>query len=81
MPRLRVLSGRDVVRIFAAFDFRLVSTRGSHAKLARERPDRHRDVLTVPLHAALAPGTILAIYRQACRLVPETDLRPFFYTD
>jgi predicted RNA binding protein YcfA (HicA-like mRNA interferase family) len=81
MPRLRVLSGRDVVRILAAFDFRLVSTRGSHAKLARERPDGHRQVLTAPLHPTLAPGTIVAIYRQACRLVSESELRPFFYTD
>ncbi len=81
MPRLRVLSGRDIVRILAGFGFRLVSTRGSHAKLVREGPGGHRDVLTVPLHSALAPGTILAIYRQASRLIPESGLRPFFYTD
>lgn len=81
MPRLRSLSGRDVVRIVGGFGFCLVSTRGSHAKLARQRPGAHREVLTVPLHADLAPGTILAIYRQACRLIPESALRPFFYTD
>ena len=81
MPRLRVLSGRDLVRLFAGFTFRLVSTRGSHAKLARARPGGHREVLTVPLHSDLAPGTILAVYRQASRLIPEGDLRPFVYTD
>jgi predicted RNA binding protein YcfA (HicA-like mRNA interferase family) len=81
MPRLRALSGRDVVRILGGLGFRLVSTRGSHAKLARQRPDGRREVLTVPLHPALAPGTVLAIYRQASRLFPERDLRPSFYTD
>lgn len=80
MPRLRALSGRDTVRIFAGVGFRLVSTRGSHAKLARDGPGAHREVLTVPLHSNLAPGTILAIYRQASRLIPESALRPFFYT-
>lgn len=81
MPRLRVLSGRDVVRVLTGFDFRLVSTRGSHAKLAREGQGGRREVLTVPLHSALAPGTILAIYRQASRLIPERDLRPSFSTE
>ena len=76
-----MLSGRDVVRIFAGFDFRLVATRGSHAKLAREGQGGRREVLTVPLHSELAPGTLLAIYRQASRIIPERDLRPFFYTE
>lgn len=81
MPRLKALSGRDVLRILAGFDFPLVSTRGSHAKLAREMPGARRDALTVPLHPSLAPGTILAIYRQASRFIPEAGLRPFVYRE
>lgn len=37
--------------------------------------------LTVPLHKDLDLGTIQAIYRQAARLIPEADLRPWFYGD
>ena len=79
-PRPRVLSGPDVVRALGAFGFKVVATRGSHAKLRRVRPDG-ADTITVPLHRELAPGTARAIYRQAARFVPETDLRPWFFTD
>lgn len=52
--------------------------RGSHAKLRRGFKGA-RQILTVPIHRELAPGTLHAIFRQACRFIPETDLRPFFY--
>ncbi|MCX6096780.1 MAG: hypothetical protein NT125_08780 [Candidatus Bipolaricaulota bacterium] len=38
-------------------------------------------VLTIPRHRVLDPGTLHAIFRQACRLIPETELRREFYTD
>lgn len=63
-----------------AFGFEIASTRGTHAKLRRVRPDGS-DILTVPLHRVLAPGTLRAIYRQACRFVPEEELRGRFFTD
>jgi len=58
-PRPRVLSGPDVVRALGAFGFKVVATRGSHAKLRRVRPDG-ADTITVPLHRELAPGTARA---------------------
>jgi hypothetical protein len=33
----------------------------------------------MPLHRALAAGTLQAIFRQACRYLPEAELRPRFY--
>jgi predicted RNA binding protein YcfA (HicA-like mRNA interferase family) len=80
-PRLRSLSGRDVVRALQAFGFEVIATRGSHAKLRRVLEDGQRQTLTIPLHAVLAAGTTRAIFRQACRYVRESDLRPFFFTD
>jgi predicted RNA binding protein YcfA (HicA-like mRNA interferase family) len=77
---LKQLSGRDVLKIFAAFEFRVVIIRGSHAKLRRIRSDGQRQTLTVPLHKTLAPGTLQAIYRQALRYIPETDLKPWFFS-
>jgi predicted RNA binding protein YcfA (HicA-like mRNA interferase family) len=80
-PRLRRLSSRDVLRALRVFGFEVVSTRGSHAKLRRTVADGRRETLTVPVHRQLAPGTLRAIFRQACRFIPETDLRSHFFRD
>ncbi len=77
--RLRRLSARDVLRALGAFGFEVVSTRGSHAKLRREAPGGAPQILTVPLHKELAPGTLRAIFRQACRFIPAAELKPFFF--
>ena len=77
--RLRRLSAREVLRALRAQGFEIVSTRGSHAKLRRETPGGSPQILTVPLHKDLAPGTLRAIFRQASRFVAERDLRPFFF--
>lgn len=79
-PRLRRLSGRDVVRALHAFGFEVISTRGSHAKLRRASSDGGAQILTLPLHKDLAPGTLRAIFRQAGRFVNEDELRPFFFS-
>ena len=78
-PRLRRLSSREVCRALGLFGFEVVATRGSHAKLRRTTPDGLRQTMTVPLHKELASGTLRAIFRQACRFVPEEELRPLFF--
>ena len=80
-PRLRHLSGRDVVRVLTTFGFVVVNTRGSHCKLRRVGPNGVRETLTLPLHDELAPGTLHAIYRQASRFIAARELRPHFFTD
>ena len=79
MPKLRRLAGRDVLTILHGFGFQERSQRGSHVKLVRE-VEGARQVLTVPLHTELDPGTLRAIFRQAGRFITEEDLRPHFYT-
>jgi predicted RNA binding protein YcfA (HicA-like mRNA interferase family) len=81
MPRLRSLSGRDLLRILTGFGFTVVAVRGSHAKLRRELPDGRRETSTVPLHDMLATGTVRAVYRQAARFIAESDLRAHFYSE
>ena len=81
MPRLRTLSGGEVLRILNEFGFARVSQRGSHVKVRRLRSDGVRESLTVPLHDELDRGTLHTLYRQAARFVPESDLRPRFYLD
>jgi predicted RNA binding protein YcfA (HicA-like mRNA interferase family) len=79
MATIRRLSTRQILRILGTFGFSVVSVRGSQAKLKREVEGRSAQVLTIPLHRELVPGTIQAIYRQALRFLPEAELRPHFY--
>ena len=78
MPRLRRLSGDDVIGILAGFGFAQVAQRGSHVKLRRIAEGGVQS-LTVPRHRELDAGTLQAIFRQACRFIPEELLRPHFY--
>ena len=79
MPKLRVLSGNEVVKILSKFGFDVVSQKGSHVKLRRVLPDGTRQTLTVPLHNELDKGTLKAIIRQASRYIAEEELKPYFY--
>ena len=71
MPKLRVLSGKEVVKILSKFGFEVVSQ--------RILPDGTKQTLTVPLHDELDKGTLKAIIRQASRYIPEEELKPYFY--
>ena len=79
MPKLRVLSGKEVVKILSKFGFEVISQRGSHVKLRRILPDGTKQTLTVPLHEELDKGTLKAIIRQASRYIPEEELKQYFY--
>ena len=80
MPRLRRLSGDEVIRILHGLGFTVRSQRGSHVKLHRRAPDGTLQVLTVPRHRELATGTLHDIFRQAAEFIPEEELRSYFYT-
>jgi len=80
MSPLRQMSSREVLRALGSFGFQIAKTRGSHAKLRRTLPSGERQTLTIPLHDQLATGTLRAIYNQACKYVPESDLRSWFFT-
>jgi predicted RNA binding protein YcfA (HicA-like mRNA interferase family) len=80
MPKLRTLSGQDVLRIFAKFGFEKVDQDGSHVKIRRQLLVGGRQSLTIPFHDEIDKGTLKAIFRQALRYIPESDLHPHFYT-
>jgi predicted RNA binding protein YcfA (HicA-like mRNA interferase family) len=81
MPKLRTLAGQDLLRIFAGFGFQPASQRGSHVKIRRTLPGGIRQSLTIVLHSEVDKGTLRAIFRQALRYIPESELRPHFYTE
>ena len=79
MPKLKILSGKDIIEIFKSFGFSIVGQKGSHVKLARYLSGTHQ-TLTIPNHKELDKGTIRAIYSQALRYVSDAELRKYFYT-
>ena len=81
MPKLRRLSGAEIIAILGRFGFTVHSQRGSHVKLRRVLSGGVVQTLTIPAHPELDTGTCRAILRQAARFVPEEDLHPHFYSD
>ncbi|HFE63735.1 MAG TPA: type II toxin-antitoxin system HicA family toxin [Caldithrix sp.] len=81
MPKLRRLSGPDVVRILETFGFKIFSQRGSHIKLRRIIETGEKQNLTIPNHKQLDPGTCKAIFRQATRFIAADELRSYFYNE
>lgn len=79
MPRLKPLSGKDVLKIFNKFNFEIVGQKGSHVKLKRFE-DGFKQTLTVPNHKELDKKTLKAIFRQASRYVSESELKEYFYS-
>jgi len=79
VSKLKVLSGKEVVKIFKGFGFEFAMQRGSHVKLVRTVEGR-RQILTVPNHNDIDKGTLKAIIHQASRYIREEELKKQFYT-
>lgn len=86
MPKLRRLSGQELLGILKQFGFQIVRIRGSHHILRRsiQLPDGTERIETVniPLHGSspLATGTLKQIYRDLQRYVPDEELHNWFYS-
>jgi predicted RNA binding protein YcfA (HicA-like mRNA interferase family) len=72
------MGSRQLLKGLRTLGFEVVNIEGSHAKLRRASASGPQ-TLTVPLHATLQTGTLLAIYRQVRRYASEEDARPLFY--
>lgn len=81
MPKLKQLSGDDVIKILESFGFVLVGQKGSHVKLRRVSEAGIKQTLTVPRHAELDKGTLRAIYSQALKYISDSEIRSSFYSD
>jgi len=80
-PKLKRLSGKEVLSILSKFGFSVYPQRGSHVKLRRTFVPGEIQSLTIVMHDELDIGTIRAIVRQASRFIPEDQLRKEFYSD
>ena len=66
MPKLKSLSGDEVVAILSRFGFEVASQRGSHAKLRRILPDGTKQTLTIPRHEDMDKGTSKSLRPEGC---------------
>lgn len=66
MPKLPVLSGREIIRALESLGFQQSRQRGSHVTLLRSSK-----VCVVPLHKEVASGTLAGILRQAAVTADE----------
>lgn len=80
MPRLKVLSGENVIKILEFFNFAVTSQKGSHVKL-RRTIKKSPQTLTIPNHKELDKGTLRAIFNQASKYISESELMPHFYNE
>ena len=79
-PKLKRLSGKEVLSILSKFGFSIQSQRGSHVKLRRSLSSGEIQSLTIVMHDELEVGTLRAIIRQASRFIPEEQLKKEFYS-
>ena len=62
MPKLPVLSAKDVIKVLKKFGFQVHRQTGSHIHLWNEE---RRLLVTVPNHPELTKGTLISIMKQA----------------
>lgn len=62
MPKLPVLTSQRFIKALARFGYKLDHQTGSHIILRHEFPPHRR--ITVPNHAEIAKGTLLAIIHE-----------------
>jgi predicted RNA binding protein YcfA (HicA-like mRNA interferase family) len=79
-PKLRRISGHDLVHVFENLGFDMVSQKGSHMKLRRET-ELGAQILIIPDHRELDRGTLFSIFRKTSAYIDESVLRPIFYSD
>lgn len=73
MPKLPVLSGKDLLKVLIAIGFEVVRINGSHHRL------KHKDgrVTTVPIHAgaAIPKGLLRKIIREDLKMELEDFIK------
>ncbi len=62
MPKLPVLSAKDIIKVLRKFGFQVYRQTGSHIHLWNEE---RKLLVTVPNHPELAKGTLISIMKQA----------------
>ena len=62
MPRIKQLSGKEIIKIFESHGFEVKRTVGSHVRLTLKQNDSSYHV-TIPLHNPVKKGTLSGIIK------------------
>lgn len=65
MPKLPVVSGKEIIKALSKLGFKHKRTRGSHAILNKQDKEKGKITIPIPLHKELAKGTLKNIMKQA----------------
>jgi predicted RNA binding protein YcfA (HicA-like mRNA interferase family) len=80
MPKMKVLSGKDVVRFLERHGFLVVSQKGSHIRMI-SRSDQRKVTVVVPNHKVLKRGMQHQIMKESLRSISAAEVFEFFYTE
>lgn len=81
MPRkIRLLSGKDMIKILESYGFALKRKVGSHARLTLEKEQGSFHV-TIPLHSEIKKGTLRSVISELEKCVDLDVLEKDFYTE
>ncbi len=58
MPKLPIVSGKEVVKALKKIDFESISQKGSHMKLRRMKENGYTETVIVPNHKVIRRGTL-----------------------
>ena len=64
MPKLKVFSGNDLIKLFLENGFSYIRTKGSHSIVQKQLIDT-TITIPIPLHKELKIGTLSSIIRQS----------------
>ncbi|MCX8492392.1 MAG: type II toxin-antitoxin system HicA family toxin [Cyclobacteriaceae bacterium] len=70
MPKLPVLSGKEIIKALAKMGFEEIRQKGSHVILKKQKATGEAGCV-VPLHKEVALGTLKGILKQASVSVEE----------
>ena len=64
MPKLPVISGKELIKTLLKIGFKHIRTRGSHFILTKIDKEKGKITIPVPFHRELAKGTLKSIMKQ-----------------
>ena len=75
LPKLPVVSGRDLIKFLKKLGYEVVRQRGSHVRLRKETENGIHNI-TIPYHDEIAKGTLNAILNDVSKWnnIPKEEL-------
>lgn len=78
MPKLRRISGDEILSALIKEDFEILRQKGSHVRLVKNSSDS-KTYITVPLHKEIDRGTLKSIIRSLERVFSKDKILEIFY--